>query len=193
MKTAISQKTILAPLPVFVIATYDQNGIADAMNAAWGGQCDYHLVALNLSTEHKTVTNLRNTGAFTLSLATVETMQISDYFGIISANKLPDKTKNIGVHVTKSANVNAPIIEEYPLTMECRVVSMTDDGEGGTRVVGEVVNLLVEEYALDENNKVNLDRLHLISYDPEHHTYRSIGHEVGRAFSDGKTYLRNDN
>ena len=118
MKKSINNKAVIAPLPVLIVCTYDENGIPDAMNAAWGGQCGYTNIALNLSSTHKTTRNIRSRGAFTVSLGTVDTMKLSDYFGIVSGNKNPDKVADSGVTVVKSENVDAPIIEDYPLKIE---------------------------------------------------------------------------
>lgn len=188
MKKSIKNKTVVTPLPVLIVATYDENGTPDAMNAAWGGQCDYHKIALNLANGHKTTENIRKNREFTVSIGTLDTMTLSDYVGIVSANKIIDKLAKADVHVSKAPNVNAPIIEEYPLTMECRAISINEEN-GGTRVVGEVVNLLAEESILDEKGNVDFDKLCPISYDSERHTYRVLGSNVGHAFSDGKKLI----
>lgn len=176
-------RAILAPQPVLIVATYDENGTPDAMNAAWGGQCAYHHLALNLAKGHKTTENIRKTGAFTVSLATVATMVISDYFGLVSGHK-EDKISKAGVTILKSRNVNAPVIEEYPLTMECKVVSINEE-QGEIRVVGEIVNTIADETILDKDGKVDIELMQLISFDAEKMAYRVIGNQVGKAFNDG--------
>lgn len=191
MKKNFGNKTIVAPLPVLIVATYDAEGKPDAMNAAWGGQCAYHHVALNLSKGHKTTENIRLRNAFTLSIANRANLVLSDYFGLVSGYK-EDKIARSGVHVTKSEFVDAPVIEEYPLTLECRVVSI-EDALGEVRIVGEVINMQADEAILNEQGEVDLDKLQPLSYDSSERSYRVLGETVGKAFKDGnllkdKTY-----
>lgn len=191
MKKNFGNKTIVAPLPVLIVATYDAEGKPDAMNAAWGGQCAYHHVALNLSKWHKTTENIRLRNAFTLSIANRANLVLSDYFGLVSGYK-EDKIARSGVHVTKSEFVDAPVIEEYPLTLECWVVSI-EDALGEVRIVGEVINMQADEAILNEQGKVDLDKLQPLSYDSSERSYRVLGETVGKAFKDGnllkdKTY-----
>lgn len=79
-------KPLTYPQPVFIIATYDENGNADAMNAAWGGISEGDELSLCLSAGHKTVKNLLKTGAFTVSMADAKYVAECDYVGIVSAN-----------------------------------------------------------------------------------------------------------
>jgi len=182
MKKNLGNKTVVAPLPVFIIATYDENGVPNAMNAAWGTQCGYHEVVFLLG-PHKTTDNLMLKRAFTLSFATRETMVAADYFGVESGNNV-NKIEKAGVHVTKSEFVDAPVIEEFPLTLECEVVEMKEE-DGDYRIVGRVVNMQADESVLDEKGNVDLGKLHLISYDGASHAYRIVGDKVGQAFHDG--------
>ena len=188
MKKNLGNKTVLAPLPVLIVATYDEQGTPNAMNVAWGGQCGYHHVALNLSLNHKTTENLKHTKAFTLSIATVDTLVVSDYFGLVSGRK-ENKIEKAGVHVTRSEFVDAPVIDEYPLTLECKVLEM-QEALGEMHVVGEVVNMQADESILDEQGKVDLGKLRPISYDSATHSYRVLGDIVGKAFKDGNKLLR---
>ena len=188
MKKNLGNKTVLAPLPVLIVATYDEQGTPNAMNVAWGGQCGYHHVALNLSLNHKTTENLKHAKAFTLSIATVDTLVISDYFGLVSGHK-ENKIEKAGVHVTRSEFVDAPVIDEYPLTLECKVLEM-QEALGEMHVVGEVVNMQADESILDEQGKVDVGKLRPISYDSATHSYRVLGDIVGKAFKDGNKLLR---
>ena len=188
MKKNFGNKMVLAPLPVLIVTTYDEQGTPNAMNVAWGGQCGYHHVALNLSLNHKTTENLKHTKAFTLSIATVDTLVISDYFGLVSGHK-ENKIKKTGVHVTRSEFVDAPVIDEYPLTLECKVIEM-QEALGEMHVVGEVVNMQADESILDAQGKVDLGKLSPISYDSASHSYRVLGDVVGKAFKDGNKLPR---
>lgn len=184
-KHNLGKKTIVTPLPVLIVATYDETEKADAMNVAWGGQCTYNHVALNLAKVHKTTENIRQTGAFTVSIANLDNLVVSDYFGVVSGRK-EDKIAVAGVHIHKSEFVNAPVIEEYPLTLECKAVSI-EDCFGEVRVVGEVVNTIADDSILDSNGNVDFDKLQPLSFDSCARSYRVLGKTVGTAFNDGKT------
>lgn len=171
--------SVITPEGVFIIATYDENGVPNAMNAAWGIQSDYTEISLFLA-EHKTTENIKKTGAFTVSFGTKDTVVISDFFGVVSG-KTVNKIEKAGVHVHKSAHVNAPIIEEYPLTLECKVKSF-DDKTGV--LVGEIVAEQADEKILTDG-KIDLGKMQPIIYDPSTHVYRVIGEVVGHAFKDG--------
>jgi len=183
MKKNLGNTPVVTPLPVLIVATYDENGIPNAMNVAWGGQCAYHHVALNLSLNHKTTENLKQAQAFTLSIATVDTLVLSDYFGLVSGCK-ENKIEKAGVHVLPSEFVNAPVINEYPLTLECKVVEM-QEALGEMHVVGEVMNVQADESILDEQGKVDFNKLQPISFDSVSRSYRVLGDIVGKAFKDG--------
>lgn len=171
--------SVITPEGVFIIATYDENGVPNAMNAAWGIQSDYTEISLFLA-EHKTTENIKKTGAFTVSFGTKDTVVISDFFGVVSG-KTVNKIEKAGVHVHKSTYVNAPIIEEYPLTLECKVKSF-DDKTGV--LVGEIVAEQADEKILTDG-KIDLGKMQPIIYDPSTHVYRVIGEVVGHAFKDG--------
>lgn len=184
MKQEINTRTIIAPEPVLIVATYDENGVADAMNVAWGGQCWDDEVALNISSNHKTTENLRKQNAFTLSIGTVELLKIADYFGVATGKKV-NKVEHVGINTIKASKINAPILEPFPLTMECEVESMTDNGDDGVRVVAKVVRTIADDSILDEDGKVNFSKLRPIMYDSETHSYYALGEKVGHAFHDG--------
>ena len=177
MRKDLGKKLIFTPLPVLIIGTYDKDGNPNAMNAAWGIQSDYEEVTITLS-EHKTTKNLRETGAFTVSFATKDTITISDYFGIASGNK-ENKIEKSKVKIEKSKYVNAPIILDYPLTLECKVKSFE-----GEKLIGDVINISVDEKYL-KNGKIDYDKLGIVTFDSVDNTYRIIGDEVAKAFSEG--------
>ena len=168
-----------------MIATYDEKENPDVMMAAWGGQCGPKHICFNLSA-HKTTENIRLKKAFTVSFATKGDIVQSDYFGIVSANDVPDKVKKAGFTVTKSPNVDAPIVNEYKLTLECKVVKMEEDDKGGARVVGEVINMSADESILDAEGKIDLGKLQPVIFDSSKNTYRVVGEKVGDAWGSGK-------
>lgn len=178
MRKDLGNKMNFLPLPVLMIGTYDENERANVMNAAWGGIYDYGKIYITLS-HHKTTDNLEKKKAFTLSFATKKTEEISDYFGLVSG-KDEDKIAKSGVHVTKSKFVDAPIIEEYPLTLECTVDSF-ENGE----LIGSIVNCSVDENYIDESGNIDVDKMEIITYDMVSNTYRVLGDVVGKAFKDG--------
>ena len=182
MRKNFGAKTWLYPMPVLIVGTYDETGMPNAMNAAWGGVYDTNQVMVCLSDDHKTTENIRKTGAFTVSFATVGTVVPCDYVGIVSANDVPDKFARAGFHATKSEYVNAPIIDELPMTMECRLIKFNEDGI----CIGEIVNVCADERVLDEQGRVDAGKLEPISYDGVTHAYWRLGDKVGQAFSDGK-------
>jgi len=182
MRKNFGVKTWLYPMPVLIIGTYDENGMPNAMNAAWGGVYDTNQVMICLADDHKTTENIKKTGAFTVSFATEETVVPCDYVGIVSANDVPNKFEKAGFHATKGVLVNAPIIDELPMTVECKLIKFNEDGI----CIGEIVNVSADDSILDDNGKIDAKKLAPISYDGVTHTYWGIGEKVGQAFSDGK-------
>ena len=181
MRKNFGKQTWFYPLPVLIIGSYDENGKADAMNAAWGGIYDADKVVLCLSEGHKTTKNIKAQGAFTVSFADAAHVAAADYVGIASANDTPDKLEKAGFHTAKSEFVNAPIIEEFPLTLECKLLKVTEDGN----IIGEIVNVSADDSILAENGKVDPAKLDAIAFDPAQGTYLRLGEKVGNAFSDG--------
>ena len=181
MRKNFGKQTWLLPQVVLIVGTYDKAGNADAMNAAWGGVYDTDTVMLCLG-EHKTTENIREQKAFTVSFGDVKNLVASDYVGIVSANDDPDKMKKSGFTTVKSEHVNAPIINELPVTLECRLVKFNEDGI----VVGEIVNVCADERVLGADGKIDTDKLDLITFDPIRASYRRVGEEVGNAFADGE-------
>ena len=180
-----NDKVVITPLPAIMIATWDENETPDVMMAAWGGQCGPKHITFELS-KHKTTDNIRLKKAFTVSFATKGDIVQSDYFGIVSGNDVPDKVTKAGFTITKSPNVDAPIINEYKLTLECNVVTFDEDENGGARVVGEVVNMSADESILDSEGNIDLSKLQPVIFDSAKNEYRVVGEKVGTAWGSGK-------
>ena len=172
MKKNFGAKPLTYPQPVFIIATYDENGTPDAMNAAWGGISEMNEISLCLSAGHKTVKNLLKRGAFTVSMV-----------GLVSGNKVADKFARAGFHATRSAFVDAPLIDELAVAVECK---LKDYNPETCILRGEIVNVSVDERVLDENGKVDAAKVAPIIFDPFNNAYLKVGEKVGNAFSDGK-------
>ena len=172
---------VTTPQPCVMIATWDKDHNPDVMMAAWAGQYDFRQIVVSMS-KHKTTENLELTGAFTVSFADARTVAESDFLGLVSGNKVPDKVAKAGFTCSPSPNVDAPIIDQYPLTLECKVVSWSDG-----ILVGEVVNMSADECILTDG-KVDLDKLQPIVFDAASMTYRAIGKVVGKAWGAGKKF-----
>ena len=182
MRKNFGTKPWIYPLPVLIVGSYDENGKPDAMNAAWGGIYEGDQVILCLSAGHKTTKNIKARGAFTVSFATAKTVVPSDYVGIASGNKVPDKLEKAGFHTEKSTFVDAPLIQELPMALECKLVKFNEDGI----VIGEIVNVSAAESILDADGNIDAEKLDPIVFDSVQHVYRKLGDVAGTAFSDGK-------
>lgn len=182
MRKNFGAKPICYPQPVFILAAYDENDIPNAMNAAWGGISEEAEISICVSADHKTTLNILHKKAFTVSMATAEQMVACDYVGIVSGNKVPDKFERAGFHATKSEFVDAPLINELPMAMECELVSYDPET---CRLVGRIVNVSADEKVLNEKGKVDPAKLRPITFDPMNNTYLVLGEMVGNAFRDG--------
>ena len=176
MRKNFGAKPILYPQPVFIIATYDEDGTPDAMNAAWGGISEENEITICLSASHKTTKNILARGAFTVSMATADHVAACDYVGIVSANDVPDKFARAGFHTTKSEFVDAPLIDELPMAVECKLISYD---ENTCRLIGEIVNVCADESILNEKGKVDPAKLRPITFDPMNNDYLVLGDKVG--------------
>lgn len=182
-------KPYLFPMPVYMIGTWNEDGTVDSMPMAWGGICAENMVALNLEEDHKTVANLKAKGAFTLSVPGLDTLVESDYMGIASANKFSDKFERTGLHAVKSERVDAPVITEYPLTLECKVLEMQEQPYG-LRVLGEIVNVLADEKVLDEQGRIDCGKLNTFLFDQMRNDYYAVGEACGKAWNVGAPLLK---
>ena len=182
---SFGQKSWILPQPVLIIGTYNSDGTPNAMNAAWGGQWDAKEIVISMGA-HATTENLARCNDFTVAFATKDTMVASDFVGIVSAKNDPEKMKKTGWTAIKANNVNAPVFTYFPMTLECHILRKIDESEEGYYIVAEIVNILVNEEYLAEDGKPDVEKMQLITYDPVHHGYISLGERVGNAFSDGK-------
>ena len=183
MRKNIKTTEAIFPMPVLMIATYNEDGSVDVMNAAWGMMLDRDKVVLNLTETHKTVKNIKAKKAFTVSIADAKHVVEADYFGIVSGNNTPNKFENSGLTVTKSSNVDAPIVNEFPICFECEFIEYQDD-ENGCGVVGKVVNVTADEKVMN-GEKVDIELVNAIAFDPYTHGYYKVTERVGEAFKDG--------
>ena len=173
-------------MPVFIVAAYGNDGVPCCMNAAWGGVYDTDQVMICLAADHKTTHNIIESGAFTVSIADARHVLEADYVGIVSGNTVADKIKQAGLTAVPSAFVNAPVIQEFPMTIECKLIKFNEDGI----CIGQIVNVSADEAVLGADGYIDVQKLQAITYDPVHNTYIKLGERVGNAFCDGKRLQR---
>ena len=171
------------PMPVLMVAAYNEDGTVNVMNAAWGTMQERGNVALKLSAGHKTVKNIRARGAFTVSIADAAHVVEADFFGVASGNDMADKFERSGLTATKAETVDAPVINEFPLCLECEFIEYQEN-EYGVGVIGKVVNVTADERVL-KDGKVDISLVDAIAFDPYTHGYYRVAERVGEAFKDG--------
>lgn len=177
------------PMPVLMVATYGEDGKIDIMNVAWGGICGEDKIALNLAPERKTLKNIRAKNAFTVALADEAHIKEADFLGTASGNVMTDKFERTGLHAVKSAHVDAPVIEEFPVTMECRLEEVKDCF-GEQRVVGTIVNVLADEKVLDGDGKIDASKLNAVMFDQYRNTYYTVGKQIAHAWRVGAEFMK---
>lgn len=181
MKKNLGAAPLLFPQPVLIIATYDENEKANAMNAAWGGIVGKDKIIINLSS-HKTTDNIIKRKAFTVSIGDKEHMIACDYVGIVSANKEPNKMEKAGFTTTKSKNVDAPVINELPMALECELLNIIEED----MYLAKIVNVVADESILSKEGKITLSKFFPITYDSSESGYYTLGERIGTAFKDGE-------
>lgn len=181
MRKNFGPKAYLYPMPVLIIGSYNEDGSANAMNAAWGGISEENEITMCIARDHKTTANILSRKAFTVSMGTVDTVAACDYVGIASGNQVPDKLAKCGWHTFRSDFVDAPLIDELPMAVECRLKSYDPET---CRMVGELVNVCADESVLTDG-RIDPKKLRPIVFDGMNHTYLSLGEKVGDAFADG--------
>lgn len=183
MRKDIKTTEAIFPMPVLLVATYDEDGTVDVMNAAWGTMLSREIVVLNLTETHKTVKNIKAKKAFTVSIADEAHVTEADYFGVVSGNDIKDKFEKSGLTAVKSENVDAPIISEFPICMECEFIEYQND-KYGCGVIAKVVNVTADESVM-KNGKIDIELVNAIAFDPYTHGYYKVTKRVGNAFKDG--------
>lgn len=189
MKKNLGVVQAVYPMPVLMVAAYGENDKVNVMNAAWGMICNKDRIALFIDEDHKTTKNLLQAKAFTVSLADKEHMDVADFFGIATGNKMADKFERTGYTASKSEFVNAPIIEEFPVVMECELAEVVET-ESFYCIVGRIVNTAAEESVLSENGKVDPAKLQALIFDQFQHGYYISGEQVGKAWNAGAELMK---
>ena len=182
-------KPYLFPMPTYMIGTYNEDDTGGVMVMAWGGICAEDMVALNLEAEHKTVANIESRKAFTLAVPGTDTLRESDFLGIATANKMADKFERSGLHAVRSERVDAPVITEYPITLECQVIEMQSQPYG-LRVLGKIVNVIADEKVLDGAGNIDASKIHAFAFDQMQNGYYAIGEKVGQAWHSGADLMK---
>lgn len=189
MKKDLGVLPAVFPMPVLIVASYDKGGTVQAMNAAWGMTCESDKIVLFIDADHATTKAINQSKAFTVSLADKAHMEAADFFGIATGNKMPDKFEKSGCHAEKSQKVNAPVIQEFPVTLECELVEITNT-ENVHAVVGKIVNVLADEKVLSENGKVDPLKLDALIFDQFQNGYYVATEKVGQAWNAGREMMK---
>jgi flavin reductase (DIM6/NTAB) family NADH-FMN oxidoreductase RutF len=189
MKKDLGVMPAVFPMPVLLIAAYDEAGTVNVMNAAWGMPNANNKIALFIDKHHKTTKNILAVKAFTVALADVEHMKEADYFGMVSGNKVPDKFDKSGCHAEESHVVHAPVIREFPISLECELAEVIDT-DNMFAIVGKIINASAEEGLIGEDGKVDASRINALMFDQFHFDYYRAGERVGKAFSEGRSLIR---
>lgn len=189
MKKSLGVHPYLFPMPVLMISTYNEDGSVNVMNMAWGGICAENMVSLNIGEDHKTSANIKNRKAFTLSIADIPHMEAADFFGIATGNRMKDKFERSGLTAVKSDKVDAPIVTEFPVTLECKVTECKQESYG-FHVLGEIVDVLADESVLDAKGKVDPVKLNAFVFDQFQNGYYAIGEKVGQAWKTGVPLMK---
>lgn len=189
MRKNLGSQPAVFPMPVLMVASYDENGTVQVMNAAWGMICDMDKIALFIDEDHATTRAIRQTGAFTVSIANKDHMDVADYYGIATGNKMPDKFERSGYHAEKSTYVNAPVITEFPVTLECELAEITQT-ENLHAVVGRIVNVSADEKVLSENGKIDPMKLNALIFDQFQNGYYVATQKVGKAWNAGAGLMK---
>lgn len=176
-------------MPVTVVAAYDENGTVCALNAAWVQICAMDKIALFIDADHKTTANIMQTKAFTVSIADVPNMEVADFFGIATGNKMPDKFERSGYHAVKSEFVNAPVITEFPVTLECELAEVVDT-ESMHAVVGKIVNVSADEKVVGDKDKIDPQKVNALVFDQYRSGYYTIGEKAGQAWNAGAGLMK---
>ena len=183
MRTKLNITEGISPMPALMIGTYSEDGSVNVMNAALGTMQERDIVALNLTETHKTVQNIKAQGGFTVSIADAAHMVEADYFGAESGNRVTDKFARSGLTASKAETVDAPVINEFPICLECQFIEY-QDGEYGCGVIGKGVNVTADERIM-MNARIDMARVQAIAFDPYTHGYYKVTERVGEAFKDG--------
>jgi len=189
MRRDLGKQPAVFPMPVLMVTAYDENGTVQVMNAAWGMICGMDKIALFIDEDHATTKAIKQTKAFTVSLADKDHMDAADYYGIATGNKIPDKFAKSGYHAEKSSHVNAPIITEFPVAMECELAEITETANMYA-VVGKIINVSAEEKVIAENGKIDPLKLNALIFDQFQAGYYVAGEKVGQAWNAGKEMMK---
>jgi len=179
MKKELGSLPAICPMPVLIVSAYDENGKPNSMSAAWGTISQMDKIVLMIDEDHRTTQNILRTRAFTVSLADRKNLVPADYVGVVSGNKVPDKFERSGLHAAKSIHVNAPVMEEFPVTMECELAEIVKT-ETMYAVVGKIVNVLADEEILDDNGKIDISNTELLIFDQFTWNYNVVGGVVSK-------------
>ena len=189
MRKNLGVQPALFPMPVVIIAAYAADGSICAMNAAWAQICDMDKIALFIDADHKTTKNIMETKAFTVNLADVANMETADYFGIATGNKMPDKFERSGCRAEKSSFVNAPVLSDYPVALECELLEEINSPNMHA-IVGRIVNVSAVEEVVGDKDKILPEKVNALIFDQFRSGYFTVGEKVGQAWNAGAALMK---
>lgn len=182
---------MMFPAPAVVAGAYDENGKADCCTLAFATMCSHRppavMIAINTTLKRKTLKSILYSREFTVGFPSIEHVAETDYFGIASGYDT-DKIEDVSFNIKKAEKVNAPIIEEFKVSLECRVIHMAEVGSH-TQITGQIVNVQAEEEVLDEKGKISFEKLNPLGYDDVSHSYFEIGDKIADGFKVGLKFI----
>ena len=187
MKKSLGAQTLLYPTPVLIVGSYDADGRANVMNAAWGGVACSKPPCISVSLRSATAShaNIMRRRAFTVSLPSEQYVEHADFVGIVSGRDV-DKFAVTGLTAVRSELVDAPYVGEFPIVLECTVVAVHELGLH-TQFIGQVEDVKADDSVLLDNGSVDVDALKPILYAMPG-SYRAVGRYLGKAFSVGTSF-----
>lgn len=191
MRKDLGKFPAVFPMPVLMVAAYDEHNQVNVMNAAWGMISSMDTITLFIDEDHKTTQNILKTKSFSVSIATTETMAEADYFGIVSGHTVPDKFERSQLTLIKSERSHAPIIDEFPICMECELLEEIKTNSIYA-VVGKIINVSADTKVLNEKGKVDVSKLNALIFDQFQAGYYAVSNKVGNAWIEGKVFVKKD-
>ena len=184
-KTSVGAKTIHFPTPACVVGTYDAQGKANVMTAAWSGICCSRPPCVYVSLREATYTHaaIKARGCFTISIPSETYIEAVDYFGIASGRD-QDKLKTAGLTATRSELVDAPYVTEFPVAIECRLEHTVELGLH-TQFVGQILDVKGDPDVFTDG-RLDILKIRPPLYDPARNRYFGVGDYLAKAFTAGK-------
>lgn len=186
MKQSLGAKTVLCPLPVLVVGSFDENDRPNVMTASWGGICcsEPPCAAVSVRKDRHTFAGIVKHEAFTISVPSADQVREADYVGIYSGRD-EDKFADPGLTAVNSGLVHAPYVDEFPLVLECALRHTIELGVH-TQFIGEILDAKVDADVLDKHGRLDVEKLRPFVYAAGEGGYWAVDHCIGRSYTIGK-------